>query len=155
MFEAKNNWQTRGSGFFVCREDDRGTIDRKAYMSILYIDDDAEDIEIFQEAVKSVDPTIGYISATSAKEALNVLKSSEQLPNHIILDINMPGMDGKLCLQEIRKEKKFDAINVVVYSTNGFPRDIQQFEQMGAQFMPKANSFNDLCNMIRKLIRNN
>jgi CheY-like chemotaxis protein len=121
-------------------------------MTILYVDDDTEDIEIFQEAVKSVDPGITYNSATSAKEALVFLRTCDRLPDHIILDVNMPGMDGKLCLQEIRKEKKFDAINVVVYSTNSFPRDLEQFEQMNARFIPKANSFNDLCDMIRNLL---
>lgn len=121
-------------------------------MSILYIDDDVEDIEIFHEAVRAVDPSIQYLSATSAKDALDILNATSTLPNHIVLDINMPGMDGKLCLKEIRTEKRFDPINVVVYSTNSFPKDVEQIEAMGATFMRKANSFNDLCEMIRKLI---
>ena len=121
-------------------------------MSILYIDDDIEDIEIFNEAVKAVDPCIQYLSASSGKDALDILKATTTLPRHIVLDINMPGMDGKLCLKEIRSEKRFDAINVVVYSTNSFPKDIEQIEAMGATFMRKASSFSDLCEMIRKLI---
>lgn len=121
-------------------------------MSILYIDDDIEDIEIFHEAVKAVDPSIQYLSATSGKDALDILNATSTLPNHIVLDINMPGMDGKLCLKEIRSEKRFDPINVVVYSTNSFPKDVEQIETMGATFMRKASSFNDLCEMIRRLI---
>lgn len=121
-------------------------------MSILYIDDDVEDIEIFHEAVKAVDPSIQYLSATSGKDALAILESCNPLPKHIILDINMPGMDGKLCLKEIRSEKRFDPINIVIYSTNSFPKDIEQIEAMGASFMRKANSFNDLCDMIRILV---
>lgn len=121
-------------------------------MSILYIDDDIEDIEIFHEAVRAVDPSIQYLSATSAKDALHILNARSALPNHIVLDINMPGMDGKLCLKEIRSEKRFDPIKVVVYSTNSFPKDVEQIEAMGATFMRKASSFNDLCEMIRKLI---
>ena len=121
-------------------------------MSILYIDDDIEDIELFHEAVKAVDPAIQCLIATSGKDALDILNTSNTLPNHIVLDINMPGMDGKSCLKEIRNEKRFDPINVVVYSTNSFPKDIEQIEAMGATFMRKANSFNDLCEMIRKLI---
>jgi CheY-like chemotaxis protein len=123
-------------------------------MSILYIDDDIEDIEIFHEAVTAVDPSIQYLSATSGKDALEILNSSHTLPNHILLDINMPGMDGKLCLKEIRSERRFDPINVIIYSTNSFPQDIEDIEAMGASFMRKANSFNDLCEMIRNLIAN-
>lgn len=122
-------------------------------LSILYIDDDPEDIEIFQEAVKTVDPSIQYISATSAKQALEILNSGKNLPHHIVLDINMPGMDGKLCLKEIRKENKFDSINIVVYSTNSFPKDIEQIEALGATFIRKANSFNELCEMVSQLVK--
>jgi CheY-like chemotaxis protein len=121
-------------------------------MSILYIDDDLEDIDIFHEAVKTVDPSIEYSSATSGKEAFAFLSSTKVLPDHIVLDINMPGMDGKLCLQELRKDRKFDGINVVIYSTNSFPTDIERIESLGATFIRKANSFKDLCQIIRKLV---
>src|SRR5687768_13259151 len=113
-------------------------------MSILYIDDDIEDIEIFHEAVKEVDPSITFTSATSGNAALTLLTSSATLPDHIILDINMPGMDGKSCLTQIRNEPRFDRIHVVVYSTNSFPKDIEHIESLGATFIRKASSFNDL-----------
>jgi CheY-like chemotaxis protein len=121
--------------------------------SILYVDDDSEDIEIFQEAVKAVDPTVQYRSATSAKEALEILNAGTCLPDHLVLDINMPGMDGKLCLKQIRNEKRFDPINIVVYSTNSFPKDIEQIEALGAVFVRKANSFNELCDMVTTLLQ--
>ena len=118
-------------------------------MRILYIDDDIEDIEIFQEAIYAIDPAIQFASARSGTEALSFLSQTDFLPSHIVLDVNMPGMDGKTCLREIRNEKRFDAIKVFVYSTNSFPADIQEMEALGATFMRKANSFNDLCEMIR------
>ncbi|MDQ2656501.1 MAG: response regulator [Bacteroidota bacterium] len=121
-------------------------------MSILYIDDDIEDIEIFQEALKAVDPGIEYISASSAQEGLKILETADSLPDHIVLDINMPGMDGKMCLNEIRKEKKFDDVSVVIYSTNGFPKDIEYIQSRGAIFIRKVNSFNELCGIIQSLI---
>ena len=124
-------------------------------MSILYIDDDPEDLEMFHEAVRSVDPSIQYLSATSGEEAFEWLNTSGILPNHIILDINMPGMDGKVCLKEIRKDRKFDPINVVMYSTNSFPKDVEQIQSLGASFVRKANSFNDLCMLIQKLVNGN
>jgi CheY-like chemotaxis protein len=121
-------------------------------MSILYVDDDLEDIEIFHEAVKVVDPSIEYIGATSGKEAFVLLRNRSVLPDHMVLDINMPGMDGRTCLQELRKEKNFDSINVVIYSTNSFPKDIEHIESLGATFVKKANSFNDLCEIVRNLV---
>ena len=121
-------------------------------MSILYVDDDIEDIEIFHEAVKAVDSSIRYSSVTSGTEALVFLNNCETLPTHIVLDINMPEMDGKICLKEIRKDRKFDAIDIIIYSTNSFSKDVEQIQSLGARFVRKANSFNDLCNMVRSLL---
>lgn len=120
-------------------------------MSILYVDDDIEDLEIFQEAICAVDPSIQFAYARSGGDALTFLRAMDTPPTHIVLDVNMPGMDGKVCLKEIRSERKFDAIEVIIYSTNSFPRDITEMEALGARFVRKANSFDDLCNMIRDL----
>lgn len=123
-------------------------------MTILYVDDDIEDTEIFEDAVHAVDPSIEYLSANSAQQALDLLKSSDFLPDHIVLDINMPGMDGKTCLEKIRQDCRFNNINVLVYSTNSFPKDIHEIEALGSTFVKKANSFKDLCEIIRNLIGN-
>jgi CheY-like chemotaxis protein len=120
-------------------------------MTILYIDDDPEDIEIFNEAIRTVDPAIQCAAVNSGKEALRYLQSATILPDHIFLDINMPGMDGRTCLEEIKKEPRFKNINVVIYSTNTYPKDIELMASMGAMFIKKANSFNDLCAIIKNL----
>lgn len=124
---------------------------KRTTMSILYIDDDAEDIEIFGDAVKTVDPDINYMSANNGEEAMAFLRDCLTPPEHIILDINMPGMDGRSCLREIRKERKFDSVNIVVYSTDTHPNDVETIQSLGAKFMRKASSFTDLCAMIRNL----
>lgn len=121
-------------------------------MSILYVDDDPEDTEIFHDAVRTVDPSVEYITATSGSEALKFLNTTQSLPDYVVLDINMPGMDGKLCLLEIRKDPRLAALRVIVYSTNSFPRDIEEITSLKATFIKKANSFNDLCDIVRRLV---
>ena len=120
-------------------------------MTILYVDDDIEDMEIFKDAIHTVDPSIQLIPLSSAKDAITYLSNGTRLPDYIFLDINMPGMDGKMCLEEIRKNKNFDHIQVFIYSTNSFPRDIGHIESLNAKFLKKANSFNELCDIIRSL----
>ena len=75
-------------------------------MIILCIDNDPEDIEFFCDAVKAVDPSIVTLSAMNGQEALDLLNSLavEELPSYIFLDINMPQMNGKETLEQIRKE---------------------------------------------------
>lgn len=121
-------------------------------MTILYIDDDIEDIEIFHDALLDVDPSIQLLTARNGKDALALLGAADVLPNYIVLDINMPGMDGKSCLQEIRNDKRYDPIEIVIYSTNGFLQDIEKIESLRARFARKANSFDDLRLMIRAMI---
>lgn len=117
------------------------------------MDDDPEDIEIFHDAVRAVDPTIRYDTAVTGSDALKYLQEAETLPDYVILDINMPGMNGKLCLHEIRKDPRLSSLAVIIYSTNSFPRDVREIESLNATFVRKANSFNDLCEMVRGLVK--
>lgn len=121
-------------------------------MTILYVDDDSEDIEIFEDAVRAVDPTIRCETAVTGAEALKYLHEAQRLPDYLILDINMPGMDGKDCLHEIRKDPRLASLTVIVYSTNSFPRDVSEIESLNATFIRKANSFNDLCDTVRRIV---
>ncbi|HET9487511.1 MAG TPA: response regulator, partial [Chryseosolibacter sp.] len=73
-------------------------------MTILNVDDDAEDIEIFCEAVREIDASIICLTAKSAEEAMQILNSDIELPEYIFLDINMPKVDGNACLKEIKKD---------------------------------------------------
>ena len=82
------------------------------------VDDDVDDHEFFKDALKEVDSTIEFVTAVNGDEALQKLKGwIGPLPDYIILDLNLPGMSGKKCLVEIKKNKAFNHIPVVMYST--------------------------------------
>jgi CheY-like chemotaxis protein len=128
-------------------------------MIILCIDNDSEDIDFFADAVKRVDPAIGFLSAIGGKDALSLLSSisnSEQLPAYIFLDVNMPQMNGKDTLKELRKIHRYNSVQIVMLSTGLSPRDSEEYKQLGANhFMPKANSFPDLCEKLRSFLQVN
>ena len=63
-------------------------------MTILNVDDDVEDIEIFCDAVREIDRSIICLVAKSAEEAYQILNSEIELPQFIFLDINMPKLSG-------------------------------------------------------------
>lgn len=117
-------------------------------MVILYVDDDPEDIEIFEEAVKEADSSAKCLIASNGKRAMEILQA-DLIPDFIFLDINMPVINGKSVLLEIRKDKKFKDIPVVMYSTTMNSREIEEYKKMGANhFLTKHNSFQDLCNQL-------
>ncbi|RAV99030.1 response regulator [Pseudochryseolinea flava] len=112
-------------------------------MVVLYVDDDADDLQLFNEAVKEVDPAIIFIAASSAEEALNFLHG-ELLPDQIFMDINMPVMNGIECLTRIRSTERIKHVPVVMLSTSQNVSDIEQSNALQADFISKPNSFRNL-----------
>ena len=121
-------------------------------MTILTVDDDEEDIEIFLEAVRDIDSSILCVVARSAEEALMILNSDMDLPQYIFLDINMPKIDGHSCLKEIKKDKRFSKIPVIMYSTYNGKKEMEMYRGLGADYLPKQNSYNDLIRALKKVL---
>lgn len=110
-------------------------------MIILAVDDDSEDFEFFRDAIQEIDSTIVILRATNGHEALHMLENHILMPNYIFLDINMPMMDGKTCLQEIRKNDRLKGIPVIMYSTTSNQTEIKQYKMLGANFLVKPDRF--------------
>lgn len=122
-------------------------------MTILTVDDDEEDIEIFLEAVRDIDSSIVCVVARSAEEALMILNSDMDLPQYIFLDINMPKIDGNSCLKEIKQDERFSKIPVIMYSTYNGKKEIEMYRGLGADYLPKQNSYNDLVVALRQVLQ--
>ena len=114
------------------------------------VDDDIEDQELFFEAVSEVDRSISCIPVSNCEEALAVLKSTKtDLPDMIFLDLNMPRLNGKQCLAELKRQGHLKDIPVIIYSTSSEKRDIEETTRLGAaHFLTKPNRFEDLCKAI-------
>ena len=83
-------------------------------LSLLIITDDQDDQEIFGEAITRVDMSIHYESALSCRAALHKLHEARHLPDVILLDAYLHDMNSLDCLRELKSEKKFAAIPVIV-----------------------------------------
>lgn len=122
-------------------------------MVVLYVDDDPEDIEIFVEAIKETDGSINCLIAQNGRQAMDILHA-ELAPDFVFLDINMPVINGKVLLAEIRKDKKFEDIPVVMYSTTINLIEIEEYKKMGANhFLIKHNRFQDLCDALSSILQ--
>ncbi len=121
-------------------------------MTILNVDDDEEDIEIFCDAVREIDSSIICLVAKSADEALKILNSDIELPAYIFLDINMPKVDGNTCLVQIKKDRRLNRIPVIMYSTHTRKSDIETYKALNAGFLVKQNSFYELVTELRKVL---
>lgn len=85
--------------------------------TILLIDDDIDDAEIFSEAINSLNKNIEVEVSHNSLTALNNLKSATILPDYIFLDMQMPYLNGNEFLEEISATQDLRNITVVIYST--------------------------------------
>ncbi|MGB7394858.1 MAG: response regulator [Pricia sp.] len=119
----------------------------------LIIDDDADDIDFFCEAIEEIDEEAECLMARNGEEALRLLRKQNTFPDCIFLDLNMPRMDGKTCLAEMKKDKGLKDIPVVIYTTSTHLKDREETLQLGADhFLTKPISFKKLCEDIRDAI---
>ncbi len=124
-------------------------------MVILIVDDDAEDMELFGQAVAEIDPTITCVEAYNGLEALKILKRNEWLPDYIFLDINMPLMNGRRCLEEIKSNDSYMRIPVIIYSTTRDADQIRACRDLGADFLTKPESFDVLVTSLKQILKYN
>jgi CheY-like chemotaxis protein len=114
------------------------------------IDDDVDDQEIFALALERVNTSIKCTMANDGIEALEKLRGNDtSVPQYIFLDLNMPRVNGKQCLAEIKKDSRLDHIPVIIYSTSSDPRDVDETKQLGATaFITKPSKISDLVKIL-------
>jgi CheY-like chemotaxis protein len=121
----------------------------------LLVDDDSDDTFLFNQVLLEVDPAIQLITANDGEEALRKLNAAGQvLPDIIFLDLNMPRMDGKQCLFELKQDERLQQIPVIMYTTSSHSRDIEQTMLLGAAcFITKQSDFKSLKNLVTVIAR--
>lgn len=123
-------------------------------MSILYVDDDADDREVFIEALKKISPEVICYEARDGIEGFKILHSLITPPAAIFLDVNMPKMNGKQFLMELGRISAFRSIPVFMYSTSNDCQEQSEYISMGAKgFLMKRSSFAQICETLRDALR--
>lgn len=119
------------------------------------IDDDIDDLEIFAIAIAEMGRPVTCTTANDGMDALEKLRQDETFtPDYIFLDLNMPRMNGKQCLVEIRKIERLTHTSVVMYSTSALQRDIDDTLQLGAShFLTKPTSISKLTETLQQLLQ--
>jgi CheY-like chemotaxis protein len=120
----------------------------------LLVDDDAEDTELFCEALGEIDTSIHCYFASYGKEAFQKLDDKEiPLPDIIFLDINMPQMNGWRCLTKLKESETYKGIPVIMYSTSSNKKDIEIAFDLGALFFfTKPNDYKQLKEFLRIVV---
>lgn len=92
---------------------------------ILFIDDNAADYHMFLESLARIDFTCPIKWIDNGDKALQYLSRKSVNPTLIILDLNLPGVNGYTVLKYIKNEKDKRKIPVIIFSSSDHKRDIE------------------------------
>jgi CheY-like chemotaxis protein len=122
---------------------------------ILCIDDDEDDLEMLYINFSQLVPEYQIITCNSGEKGLSqldILKKENRLPGLIVLDINMPKMDGRETLQHIRAIPELVQIPVVIFSTSSSLMDKTYFERMGSAYFVKPVDMDQFQKVVQQLL---
>lgn len=121
---------------------------------ILVVDDDADDRELFREALQETDNNAKYMCAHNGYEALELLgKPDHIIPDFIFLDLNMPRLDGRQCLIRLRKMADLKQVPIIIFTTLKLTREGEEYIKLGANLcITKPLLYADLKKTIRFII---
>lgn len=119
------------------------------------IDDNEDDRYLFNNAVRIANPSFQlqtYPDGMKFMEQLSSTLDNGATIDLILLDLNMPQMDGFEVLSRIKQHPTFKVIPVVIYSTSNADADALRCFELGANaYLVKPLEFNDTVDMIRAL----
>ena len=120
---------------------------------ILVVDDSIDDFEATKRAFAKANLGNAVKHARSGQEALDYLLSDAEVkPGLILLDLNMPGIDGRKTLEIIKRNPSLKKIPVVILTTSDDERDVIACYELGTNtYVQKPVDFDGLISAVKRL----
>ncbi|NNE93185.1 MAG: response regulator [Verrucomicrobiales bacterium] len=127
-------------------------------MNVLVVEDNPAEARLTEEAFAEVGDDFCLTHVDTGEEALQVLHHQHTYrnaarPDLVLLDLNLPGKDGREVLKEIKSSEELRSIPVIVVSNSNAPEDIRRVYGLnGNCYLVKPGDVDEFFEMIRKLI---
>ncbi len=123
-----------------------------AKIELLYVEDNPSDVTMVKEILSQLEPRIFVSVATDGSVALEHLGKST-LPAVILLDLNLPLMDGLEVLQEIKTQPRWKAIPVLIFSSSRLESDLRRSRELNADdYYVKPSDLQELENVLGTIV---
>jgi chemotaxis family two-component system response regulator Rcp1 len=156
-------YHASGSSFVegeLMKDDEKIDIGKETKISnVLLVEDSPGDVRLTQEAFHAANPSVYLHVANDGVEAMIFLRNqnghaNSPRPDMILLDLNMPRMDGRQVLAEIKKDEKLRTIPTVILTTSEAEADVSKSYQLQANcYLTKPvqlDAFEDLVKSINE-----
>ena len=118
---------------------------------VLIVDDDPDDRMIITEAIKACDSNVDCYELQNGNGVSEYIsqKFGNRLPTFILLDLNMPGKDGKEVIKELKGDARFISIPIIVLTTASSTRERNDSYNLGANcFITKPQDYSSFKNLL-------
>jgi two-component system, chemotaxis family, response regulator Rcp1 len=126
-------------------------------IEILLVEDNPGDVRLTEEALKEGKIAVNMRVARDGIEALAMLRREGQhahlaAPDLVLLDLNMPKMDGREVLRQIKADENLKYIPVVVLTTSAAEKDILQAYGLHANcYITKPVEFDQFMEIVKSI----
>jgi CheY-like chemotaxis protein len=123
---------------------------------LLVVEDSNEDFEVLQRFIKRSPVNVSIERCASGEQALAFLQPYDRVPERpglILLDLNLPGTDGREVLRQVKQDQQLRTIPVVIFTTSNSPKDVEDCYQYGVNsYIVKPINFEQLKRDIQALL---
>jgi CheY-like chemotaxis protein len=127
------------------------------HRTVLLVEDSPGDVRLTQEAFRDADPTIELHVAADGVEALAFLRcegvhAGASRPDFILLDLNLPKMDGREVLAHIKEDDDLKTIPTVILTTSDAEADIQTSYRLRANcYLSKPVQLEEFESLVKSI----
>jgi CheY-like chemotaxis protein len=119
----------------------------------LYAEDDLDDYEALKEALEQITDKYGLEHAKNGSEVIDYFEKGGQEPCLIVLDLNMPIMDGKETLLWLKNNEAYEHIPTMVFTTSSREEDIKLCQSNNCTFFRKPTLYRDLLHVVQIMLQ--
>jgi CheY-like chemotaxis protein len=120
---------------------------------ILYADDDLDDKTWVSEANYILNYSLDIDFVENGRQVFEWLKQCKELPALIVLDLNMPELDGRQTLQRLKASEQYKDIPVVIVTTSSNKVDVEICKRLGAvRYLVKPDKHSEWQEIIKQLL---
>lgn len=122
-------------------------------LNILLIEDDMIEVMKLNRAKKALQINHKIIEANNGEDALAALERKDSLPDIILLDLNMPKINGLEFLHILKNDERLRYIPTIILTTSNNQRDLLECYKLGiAGYVLKPLKYEDYVSKIEKLL---
>jgi len=122
-------------------------------LNVLLIEDDTIEIMKLNRTISKLDLNHNIIEANNGEQALSILKNEDFLPDIILLDLNMPKINGIEFLKIIKNDSHLKYLPIIILTTSNNRKDLLECYKIGiAGYVLKPLKYDDYVSKIEKLL---